>query len=180
MDSLRRVAFALDIPERTLRRAAAEGLLAGERVSQRRFQLTLGEESYLRSHWPLLRGLRGALRTEPNVSLAVLLGSAANGSDDEHSDVELLVALSDSDVGRLAELAARLTRRIGREFEMVRLSDAKDSPALMLDVIEQGRVLVDRDDLWHRLRAGEPRWRRKARRLARAALDEREAGGDRA
>jgi predicted nucleotidyltransferase len=175
MDSLRRVSSVLCIPQRTLRRAAAEGLLRGERVSPRRFLLSLREEAYLRSHWPLLSALRAALRTEPNVRLAVLFGSTANGSDDEHSDVDVLVAASDSDASRLAELAGRVGRRIGREIHIVTVSAATDSPTLILDVIEEGRVLVDRDDLWRGLKEAEPRWRRKARRaerIATAALDE--------
>lgn len=60
MQSLRRLAGELSIP-RTLRRAAAEGLVRGERVSRRRFQITLQEAEYLRTHWVLLRGLRAAL-----------------------------------------------------------------------------------------------------------------------
>jgi predicted nucleotidyltransferase len=176
MDSLRRVSSVLSIPQRTLRRAAAEGLLRGERVSPRRFLLSLREEAYLRSHWPLLSALRAALRTEPNVRLAVLFGSTANGSEHEDSDVDVLVALSDSDPGRLVELTGRLGRRIGRGVQIVTVSAATQSATLMLDVIEQGRVLVDREDLWRGLKEAEPRWRRKARRaerIARVALDER-------
>jgi predicted nucleotidyltransferase len=179
MDSLRRVSSVLSIPQRTLRRAAAEGLLRGQRVSSRRFLLSLREEAYLRSHWPLLSALRAALRTEPNVRLAVLFGSTANGSDDEDSNVDVVVALSDSDPGRLAELSGRLGRRIGRRVQIVTVSAATQSPTLMLDVIEQGRVLVDREDLWRGLREAEPRWRRKARRdrrIARVAMDERLSG----
>jgi len=181
MESLRRVAMELAIPERTLRRAAAEGLVRGERVSPRRFEVTLREEAYLRSHWPLLSALRAALRTEPNVRLAVLFGSTASGSDEESSYVDLLVVLSDGGVGRLAELASRLERRIGRELQLVRLSEAKGSPALMLEVIEQGRVLVDRDDLWAGLQKSTARLRRKARsaeKVPPVALDEPELGGD--
>jgi len=180
MDSLRRVATELGIPERTLRRAAAEGLVRGERASPRRFQLTLREEAYLRTHWPLLSALRAALRTEPNVRLAVLFGSTATGSDDEHSDVDLLVALSDGGAGRLAELASRLARRLGREVQVVKLSEAKDSPVLMLEVLEEGRVLIDRDDLWLGLQKGKARLRRKAslaEKVPPAALDELELGG---
>ncbi len=180
MESLRRVAAELGIPERTLRRAAAEGLVRGERVSPRRFQVGLREEAYLRIHWPLLRALRGALRTEPNVRLTVLFGSTATGSDDEHSDVDLLVVLNDGNVGGLAELASRLSGRTDREVQIVRLADAEGSPALMLDVIEQGRVLVDRDDLWSGLQNGAARVRRLARRaekVAPAALEEHDLGG---
>lgn len=163
MSSLSRAASELAIPERTLRRAASEGLVRGERVSPRRFRITFREEAYLRSHWQLLRALRAALRTEPNVRLAVLFGSTATGNDDELSDVDVLVLLNDPNVGRLAELSERLSRRIGREMQLVRLSEAQTSPVLMVDVIDHGRVLVDRDGLWSGLGNAAPRWRRLAR-----------------
>lgn len=175
MESLTRAATELSIPDRTLRRAASEGLVHGERVSPRRFRITFREEAYLRGHWELLRALRAALRTEPNVRLAVLFGSTATGSDDERSDVDVLVVLQDPGVGRLAELSERLSRRIGREMQLVRLSEAQTSPVLMVDVIDHGRVLVDRDDLWSSLGQAAPRWRRLARSLERslpAAIDE--------
>jgi predicted nucleotidyltransferase len=180
MDSLRRVAAELSIPERTLRRAASEGLVRGERVSPRRFQITFREEAYLRGHWELLRTLRAALRTEPNVRLAVLFGSIAMGSDHERSDVDLLVVLHDPGVGRLAELGERLARRTGREVQLVRLSEAQSAPVLLVDVIDHGRVLVDRDDLWSGLVATAPRWRRRARSVEHsspAAIDERSIDG---
>jgi predicted nucleotidyltransferase len=156
------------IPERTLRRAAAEGLLHGERISPRRFHITLREETYLRRNWQVLRALRAALRTEPNVRLAVLFGSAATGNHHERSDLDVLVALHDPDVGRLAELAERLSLRLGRDIQLVRHSDAQDSPILMVDAIQQGRVLVDRNGLWRGLRESAPRWRRRAQKLERA------------
>lgn len=169
-ESLSRAALELAIPERTLRRAASEGLVHGERISPRRYRITLREEAYLRSHWGLLRALRTALRTEPNVRLAVLFGSTATGSDYERSDVDVMVILHDSGVGRLAELGERLSRRVGREMQLVRLSEAQSSPMLITDVINHGRVLVDRDDLWSGLRASAERWRRMARRIERSSL----------
>jgi predicted nucleotidyltransferase len=175
MQSLSRAASELSIPERTLRRAASEGLVHGERLSPRRFRITFREEAYLRLHWELLRALRAALRTEPNVRLAVLFGSTAIGSDDERSDVDVLVVLQDSGVGRLAELAERLSRRIGREMQLARLSEAQASPVLMVDVIDHGRVLIDRDDLWSSLGKAAPKWRRLARNAERsssAAIDD--------
>jgi predicted nucleotidyltransferase len=163
MESLSRTASELSIPERTLRRAASDGLVHGERVSPRRFRITFREEAYLRSHWGLLRALRAALRTEPNVRFALLFGSTATGSDDERSDVDVLVVLNDPNVGRLAELTERLSRGIGREVQLVRLSEAQNSPLLMVDIVDQGRVLVDREDLWPGLRKAAQRWRRLAR-----------------
>ena len=119
-DSLRVLARHLDLPERTLRRAASQGLIRGQRLSERRFRTTLREEAYLRSHWPLLSALRAALRTEPNVRLAVLFGSVATGAEGEGSDVDLLVALRDPSAAGLAALAARLSDRVGRDVQLVR------------------------------------------------------------
>lgn len=161
-DSLRGLARHLEVPERTLRRAAAQGLLHGERLSERRFRTTLREEAYLRRHWPLLSALRGALRTEPNVRLTVLFGSFATGEETEGSDLDLLVALSDPSAGAVASLSARLGDRVGRDVQLVRLQEAERAPALMVDVLASGRVLVDRDRLWPTLKAAEPRWRRRA------------------
>jgi len=177
MESLRKIAAELSIPERTLRRAVSESLIKGERTSPRRFRMTLREEAYLRSHWGLLRALRGALRTEPNVRLAVLFGSTATGDDSQDADVDVLVALGDAAVGRLAELADRLSGRLGRDVQLVRLAEAEETPILMSAVIEHGRVLVDRGDRWPALRQSADRWQRRARRAERslsAAMDERE------
>jgi predicted nucleotidyltransferase len=169
MVSLGRAASELEIPARTLRRAASEGLVRGERLSPRRFRITFREEAYLRSHWKLLRALRASFRTEPNVRLAVLFGSTAIGTDNERSDVDVLVALQDPSVRRLAEVAERLSRGIGREMQLIRLSEAETSPVLMSDVIDQGRVLIDREDLWSALQERAPRWRRLARGAERSA-----------
>jgi predicted nucleotidyltransferase len=152
----------LDVPERTLRRAAAEGMVHGRRVSERRYETTLREEMYLREHWPLLRMLRTALRTEPNVRLAVLFGSVATGRESERSDLDLLVVLGDQTAHAVAALAQRLSDRVNREVQLVRLQEAERSPALMADALAQGRVLVDRDDTWRALKAAERRWQRKA------------------
>jgi predicted nucleotidyltransferase len=176
MVPLSRTASELSIPERTLRRAAFEGLVHGERVSPRRFRITFREEAYLRSHWELLRALRTALRTEPNVRLAVLFGSTASGSDSELSDIDVLVVLHDPSVGRLAELSERLSRRTGREMQLVRLTEAQTSPVLMVDVIDHGRVLVDRDDLWSGLGKEAARWRRLARSVERSSAAEIDEG----
>lgn len=160
--SLRMLARQLEVPERTVRRAAAQGLIRGRRLSERRYKTTLREESYLRSHWELLSGLRRALRTEPNVRLAVLFGSLAKGEGSESSDVDLLVVLRDDSAGALAGLSGRLEERVGRDVQAVSLAEAQRSPALMFDAVAGGRVLVDRDGRWRRLLASERRWRRLA------------------
>jgi predicted nucleotidyltransferase len=167
MDSLRQAAAELSIPERTLKRAAAEGLIRGERLGPRRFRVSFSEEAYLRTHWRLLHMLRAALRTEPNVRLAVLFGSTAKGDDCQDSDIDVLVVLDDPSVGRLVALTERLSGRLGREVQLLRLADAENAPVLMVDVIEQGRVLIDREDRWPALRDAAARWQRLARRAER-------------
>lgn len=169
--SLRSIARLLDVPERTLRRAAAEGLLHGQRVSERRYEMTLREEMYLRAHWPLLRALRAALRTEPNVALAVLFGSTATGTDSENSDVDVLVTMRKPAATAVAALAQRLSDRLDRDVQLVRLQEAERSPSLMADVLAQGRVLIDRDGAWPGLVAARKRWQRKAAAAETARID---------
>ncbi len=160
--SLRQLARHLDLPERTLRRAAAEGLLHGQRTSARRFETSLREEAYLRRHWPLLRELRDALRTEQNVRLAVLFGSQATGRGTERSDVDLLVTLRETSAARVAQITGRLERRLGRAVQIVRLQDAERNPSLMVDALREGRVVADRDHRWTTLTARQAAWRRRA------------------
>ena len=145
-----------------MRRAAADGLIRGQRVSERRYRTTLREEAYLRSHWALLSELRRALRTEPNVRLAVLFGSLAKGEASEDSDLDLLVSLRNGSAGAVAGLSGRLGDRVGRSVQVVRLEEAERSPTLMVDALADGRVLIDRDGIWSRLGASERRWRRRA------------------
>lgn len=161
-DSLRTLAFHLDVPERTLRRAAAEGLLRGRRVSPRRFETSLQEEAYLRRQWPLLRDLREALRTEPSARMVVLFGSQATGAARERSDIDLLMTLADPSAARVAEITGRLERRFERNVQVVRLEDAERVPSLMADALEHGRVLVDRDREWPALVERLDDWRRRA------------------
>ena len=118
------------------------------------------------------------MTTEPNVRLAVLFGSTSTGADRAESDVDVLVVLDNPSVSRLAELAERLSRRLGREIQLVRLHDAESSSVLMADVLEHGRVLVDRDRRWPELVAAAGRWQRMARRGQRSLTDSMESLDD--
>jgi predicted nucleotidyltransferase len=146
--ALAETAQALDCSERTLRRYINDGLLRGRRLHRLRFELPPPEERYARSHWRLLHGLRAALRTERDVRLAVLFGSAATGEDREGSDVDLLVVHRREDELALAASSRRLSDSLERRLHLVRLQDARSSAALLADVLTEGRVVVDRDDLW--------------------------------
>src|SRR6185312_14956473 len=107
---LQELAQSLQVNERTLRRAWALGTMRGERITPYKLRVPVDERVYLRRHWPTIGKLRAALRTEPNVSLAVLFGSVARGDDDEQSDVDLLVGLRDPGLDNRVALARRLRK----------------------------------------------------------------------
>jgi predicted nucleotidyltransferase len=126
--------------------------------------MSLSEREYVRRSWKLLSALRTALRTEHNVRFALLFGSVARGTAARGSDVDVVVALRDPDLERVVELATKLTAATGRRVDVVRLEDAESEPSFLADVIADGRVLVDREGLWPRLRSREPSLRRTGRR----------------
>jgi predicted nucleotidyltransferase len=174
MTALSFVAQEVGVNERTLRRAVNEGTLRATRPSPRKLELPFSEGRYLRAHWPLIAKLRGALRTEHNVRFAMLFGSAARGDDSEHSDVDVIADLRDSSFDRVLDLTVKLEGIIWKSVDVVRLEDAEDDPTFLAMALEDGRVLVDREDLWPDLRAREPSLRRRGhrrdQRRKRAAL----------
>ncbi|HTW42419.1 MAG TPA: nucleotidyltransferase domain-containing protein [Solirubrobacteraceae bacterium] len=100
----------------------------------------------------LLNTLRAALRTEPGVRLAVLFGSNAVGEDGPDSDVDLLVAHRESTAHALVGLRLRLECATNQRVHIVDLEQAEVMPTLLADVLDEGRVLLDRDGLWAQLR----------------------------
>ena len=165
----------LGVNERTLRRSWALGTVRGERVTPHRLRVPVEERVYLRRHWSAISRLRAALRTEPNVSLAVLFGSVARGDDDEESDVDLLVGLRDPGLANRVALTGRLRQRTGLPLEVIPLEGALRRPSLMVEVLRDGRVLVDRDGRWSELCAQassiEAQARERSRMLAERARD---------
>ena len=174
MTELALLAREVGVNERTLRRAVTQGSLHAVRPTPRTLQMSLSERQYVRRSWKLLSALRTALRTEPNVRFALLFGSAARGTAAPGSDVDVLVALQDPRLERVVELNTKLIAATGRRVDVVRLDDASSEPSFLADVIADGRVLVDREGLWPRLRGREPSLRRASRRTdaqrAQAAL----------
>lgn len=162
--ALPQLAAELRTTDRTLRRALQQGLVHGERPSPRTVDISIAERTYLRRAWPLLSSLREALRTEPAVSLAVLFGSRARGDDYARSDVDLLVSLRDGANRR--ELISRLSERLGLRIQLVPLEDAQEAPLLLAEVMREGRVVVDRDQVW-------PALLREKQQVERAATRER-------
>jgi predicted nucleotidyltransferase len=159
------LARELRADERTLRRAVTDGTLRCEHVGARRRRIGEDERRYMIDHWPLLSALRRALRTEPNVRLAVVYGSIARGNDTPDSDLDLLVSLAEDRPDATVKLAVRLERALGRKVDVARLNRVGDNaPLLLLQAIDEGRVVLDRDHQWERLRAQRAHIARRARR----------------
>lgn len=169
MADLAKLASELQVSDRTLRRAVSNGLIRAHREGPRRTRVTVAERRYLRHAWPLLSRLADALRTEPNVRLAVVFGSVARGDDRPDSDLDLMVVLHNADQDKLYDLQERIARRIGRRVQILTLSRAEREPSLLADVLRDGRVIVDREGRWRRLVSREPQLRRDGE----DALDER-------
>jgi predicted nucleotidyltransferase len=166
------LARELNVSDRTLRRAVSRELLRGARRSANRLVLSDDERAYVRSHWGLLQTLVAALRTEPGVEAAVLYGSVAKGTDDAGSDVDLLVKLRAAATTSAPALERRLTRAAGRRVHVVRLEDGLADGGFALEIIDHGRPLADRGDVWPSLRRRRAALARKA--AARAAAREHE------
>jgi predicted nucleotidyltransferase len=112
------------------------------------------EGAWIRSHWPLAGRLLAALRTEPNLELAVLFGSVARGDDVVGvSDVDLLVGLRHPYPGAIEVLRERLGKRMGPTVQLVPLHAARRDPQLLAEILRDGRPLVDRSRLWPSLQA---------------------------
>ena len=159
------LARELGADERTLRRAAADGMIRCERMGPRRRRVSDEERRYAVGHWPLLAKLRRALRTEPNVRLAVIYGSVARGDDTPASDLDLLVSLAENRPDAAVKLAMRLERTLGREVDVAQLNRVKDAaPLLLLQALDEGRVILDRDDQWEPLGADRADIASRARR----------------
>lgn len=170
MGAIQDLARELGAEERTLRRAAAIGALHAHRPGPRRLSISDEERSYLRSHWPLLSQLRRALRVRPQVRFALLYGSAARGDDSPDSDLDLLVALADDDAFSPMQLSVWLANQAGRNVDVARLDRVSaESPLFLLQALDEGRVIIDREELWPRLRV-----RRKAIRARANRQYERE------
>jgi predicted nucleotidyltransferase len=145
---LARSAAEVGCSERTLRRHVSRGLLRGRRIVRGQLELSLAESGYLRDHWELLNKLMTTLRTEREVRLAVLFGSTATGEEAPTSDVDLLIVHRHPAWSTQAGLRIRLRRALGAPVDVVLLEQAEAQPSLLADVLREGRVLVDRDDLW--------------------------------
>jgi predicted nucleotidyltransferase len=174
MTELAELAREVGVDERTLRRAANRGTFRVIRPSPRRAQVPSSEYEYVRRRWPLIRGLVEELRTLPNVRLATIFGSVARGDESPESDLDVLVQLRKTGVHEWGLVAERLEAASGRKVQLVRLEDAAGASSLLADALHDGRVLVDRDGNWRRLKGRESSIRRAGedadRQLKKQAL----------
>jgi predicted nucleotidyltransferase len=119
----------------------------------------------MRTLQELVADLRGALRTEHGVRLVVLYGSLARGDEDAGSDLDLLISFADARLSAGVELAVRLQPVTGRPVDVAHLERVEaDAPLLLDRILDEGRVLVDRDGQWRLLRERHPAIRVRARR----------------
>lgn len=174
------LASELGAEERTLRRAVADGMVRCERLGPRRQRVSDEERNYAILHWQVLAKLRRALRTEPNVRLAVVYGSVARGDETPESDLDLLVSLAEDRPDAAVKLAVRLEGALGRRVDVARLGRVRErAPLLLLRAVDDGRVVLDRDGEWAPLRERRGELARRAsrahvarRRRARASVRE--------
>jgi hypothetical protein len=172
MTRLDEIAAQLGASGRTLRRAAERGTIRCARPSERRFLVDARESEYVRRHWPLLGGALRVLRTQSNVRLAVLFGSISRGDERPDSDVDLLVQFADPSLRAASRLTGRMEEELGRTVQLVELESAEASPLLLADVLRDGRVLVDRDGAWRRLKRREQKVRAAAQAENERVADE--------
>lgn len=157
------VAQDLRTSGRSIRRAVNDGLIRAERPTPNKLVVPTSERQYLRRWWPTLSGLRQALRTEPNVLLAVVYGSIARGDADEDSDVDLLIEFKHDDPRIASGVRNRLQRVIDREVGVARLARVERSaPLVLAQVLDEGRVLVDRGGRWPELKSRQSAIERRA------------------
>lgn len=177
--SLALLADRVGVNERTLRRAVASELVRAKRSGSPHMSLSEGETDWILSHWSLIAQLRACLRTDKNVRLAVLFGSAARGDETAGvSDLDLLVELRSDAPGALGALRTRLNERLSVDVQLVTLDRARRNPRLLVEILRDGRPVIDRERRWGRLRADAKqayaraaRSQGEAREGARAAID---------
>lgn len=168
MGHLQKLAWEVGAPERTLRRAVSTGILRCRRPTPRHLEIDAEERAYLRSHWELLSRLREVLRTEPNVRFAAIFGSVARGDESEASDLDLVIDFARRDRRGRIRLADRVEAVSERRMQLLHLHDVElCAPDLLGEVLVEGRVLVDRDDLW-------PELMRRRRQILEQARDARQ------
>ncbi len=115
--------------------------------------------------------VQSALRTDPDVSLAVVFGSSARGATSRSSDLD--IGVEGVPTSRLPALAVALSRLAGREVDLIQLESAP--PLLRFQIARDGVLLTERTaGLWPAFQARAMvdwwDWAPSARRFAEAAM----------
>ncbi len=115
--------------------------------------------------------VQSALRTDPDVSLAVVFGSSARGATSRSSDLD--IGVGGVPTSRLPALAVALSRLAGREVDLIQLESAP--PLLRFQIARDGVLLTERTaGLWPAFQARAMvdwwDWAPSARRFAEAAM----------
>jgi uncharacterized protein len=124
-----------------------------------------------------LAAVQSALRSDPDVRLAVAFGSSARGSASRSSDLDIgVVGVPPS---RLPALAVTLGRLACREVDLIQLETAP--PLLRFEIARDGVLLAERTaGLWPAFQARAMvdwwDWAPSARRFAEAAMSRLSSG----
>ena len=79
------------------------------------------------------------------------------------SDVDVIADLRDPSLDRVLDLELKLADAARRPVEVISLDEAEGDPSFLSGALEVGRVLVDREEMWLRLRRREAALRRRGR-----------------
>lgn len=124
-----------------------------------------------------LAAVESALRTDPDVSLAVVFGSSARGAASPTSDID--IGVGGVPPSRLPALAVTLSRLADREVDLIQLETAP--PLLRFEIARDGVLLAERTEgLWSAFQARAMvdwwDWAPTARQFAEAAMSRLSSG----
>ena len=115
---------------------------------------------------------QAARRLNPQLYRALAaIDTAAADAETRYYLARLLAEFRRDGVGARADARERLEAAAGRRVQLVGLAEAKASPLLLADILRDGRVLVDRDGEWRKLKRRERAIQQQAREADRR-LDE--------
>ncbi len=106
-------------------------------------------DTHTTCHAQPIQEITRLLRSRSDVRLAILFGSASRDALRPHSDLDLAVALTDDDPGRMSDLCAALEEVAGRTVDLLNLTGLHGF--ILKEVLTRGRILERRDPELHAL-----------------------------
>lgn len=101
----------------------------------------------------------------------MIYGSLARGDEDDDSDFDLLISFASGRSPGDSDVADRVAEIVNRRVDLAELRRVESGAPLLLDrVLDEGRVLVDRDGYWAELQQRRVAIRARARRAYRRQL----------